>query len=73
MKNRTGGIEAINVITNNMPVSLAIFWGLTWGFLSLMVNYGRLPADVVVASPMLVQRHISLLPPSKGRGRLEER
>jgi hypothetical protein len=32
------------------------------------VNYGRLPTDVVMASPTLVQRHVSLLPPMERQG-----
>src|SRR4028119_793970 len=32
------------------------------------VNDGRLPADVVAASPTLVQRHVPLLPPTEKVG-----
>ena len=67
MKNKWG-ITVIKVITNNTPVTSAIFLcELTWTPFLDEVNDRRLPTEVV-ASPTLVERHAPVhQPPPRWR------
>jgi hypothetical protein len=62
VEKKTGGIEVMYVITNNTPVTLAIFWGFTWELLSLLGHDLRF-----VARERRSYGHLLLAPPISGR------